>query len=105
MVHQPSSPQALSSDLDHRVVLFPTRSAPMAPAELPARSAGRSAQGGQVRARKHPVREVMVVEVAGRLGEVAGDLDQGIQLALADGPRGVVCDLSEEHTSELQSPM
>ena len=94
MVHQPSSPQALSSDFDHHLVLFPTRSAPKTPAELPAQSAGRSAQGGQVRARKHPVREVMVVEVAGRLGEVAGDLDLGIQLALADGPRGVVCDLS-----------
>jgi len=94
MVHQPSSPQALSCDFDHHLVLFPTRSAPMAPTELPAQSAGRSARGGQVRSRKHPVREVVVVEVAGRLGEVVEDLDQGIQQALADGPRGVVCDLS-----------
>ena len=36
----------------------------------------------------------MVLEVAGRLSDVVEDLDRAIQLALADGPRGVVCDLS-----------
>ena len=35
-----------------------------------------------------------VVEVAGRLGDGVEELDRAIQLALADGPRGVVCDLS-----------
>jgi hypothetical protein len=36
----------------------------------------------------------MVLGVTGRLGDVVEDLDRAMQLALADGPRGVVCDLS-----------
>jgi hypothetical protein len=36
----------------------------------------------------------VVVEVSCRLSEVVGELDRAIQLALAEGPRGVVCDLS-----------
>jgi len=36
----------------------------------------------------------VVLEVAGRLGDVVQDLDRAIQLALADLPRGLVCDLS-----------
>jgi hypothetical protein len=38
---------------------------------------------------------VAVLEARGRLGDVVEDLDQVIQLALAEGPRGVVCDLSD----------
>jgi hypothetical protein len=34
------------------------------------------------------------VEASGQLGDVVEDLDRAIQLALAEGPRGVVCDLS-----------
>ncbi|MEO8518526.1 MAG: ATP-binding protein [Dermatophilaceae bacterium] len=34
------------------------------------------------------------LEVAGQLGSVVDDLDRAIQLALAERPRGVVCDLS-----------
>jgi hypothetical protein len=37
---------------------------------------------------------VTVLEVTGRLGDVIEDLDRAIQVALAEGPRGVVCDLS-----------
>jgi hypothetical protein len=37
---------------------------------------------------------IVVVEVAGRLGEVVEDLDKAIELALAEGHRGVICDLS-----------
>jgi len=37
----------------------------------------------------------VVLEVAGRLGDVVTDLDLAIELALAEAPRGVVCDLSE----------
>jgi hypothetical protein len=37
---------------------------------------------------------VAVLEVTGRLHDVVGDLDRAIQIALAEGPRGVVCDLS-----------
>jgi hypothetical protein len=47
-----------------------------------------------VRTRKHAIRQVAVVEVAGRLGDVVEDLDKAIQQALAEAPRGVVCDLS-----------
>ena len=38
--------------------------------------------------------QVVVLEVAGLLGDVVEDLDRAIKLALAEGPRGVVCDLS-----------
>jgi len=40
------------------------------------------------------MRQVVVLDVVGRLSDVVKDLDRTIQLALADGPRGVVCDLS-----------
>jgi len=46
-----------------------------------------------VRVRKHVTRQVVILEVAGRLSNVVEELDLAIQLALADGPRGVVCDL------------
>jgi hypothetical protein len=36
----------------------------------------------------------VVLEVTGRLSDVVQDLDRALQLALAEGPRGVVCDLS-----------
>jgi len=36
----------------------------------------------------------VVLEVAGRLDGLGQDLDRAIQLALADGPRSVICDLS-----------
>jgi len=40
------------------------------------------------------MRGVVVLEVTGRLSDAVQDLDWAIQLALAEGPRGVVCDLS-----------
>jgi hypothetical protein len=55
-----------------------------------------------VRVRKHVIREVLVLEVTGRLGDVVQGLDRAIQLALANGPRGVVCDLS--HVLEDADP-
>jgi len=94
MEQQLSSPHALPADFDHHIVAFPTRYVPSVPAEFPAQSAGRPPKGRQVRARTHAIRQITVLEVAGKLSDVAEDLDQGIQLALADGPRGVVCDLS-----------
>jgi len=48
----------------------------------------------KVRVRRHAIRQVVILETAGRLRDVVEELDQAIQLALADGPRGVVCDLS-----------
>jgi hypothetical protein len=86
--------QAIPAELDHNVVLFPTRYVPYVPADLPAQSAGRPGVARYVRARTRPIRQVAVLEVAGRLGDVVEDLDTAIQLALSEGPRGVVCDLS-----------
>jgi hypothetical protein len=76
------------------MVLFPTPEAPALAAEVPAQSAMRAATARQVRARRRVIRESVVLEVAGSLGDVVQDLDRAIELALADGPRGVVCDLS-----------
>jgi|GEM_PF-4342167 len=44
--------------------------------------------------RTRTVGQVTVLEVADPLNDVGEELDEAIQLALADGPRGVVCDLS-----------
>jgi hypothetical protein len=40
------------------------------------------------------MRQVVVLDVAGRARDVVEDLDRAIELALAEGPRGVVCDLA-----------
>jgi len=89
MAQQPNSPHARSGDLDHHVVPFPTRRAPWGPTEFPAEPACRP-----TRVSTHALRQVAVLKAAGRLSEVVDDLDHAIQLALADVPRGVVCDLS-----------
>ena len=94
MVQQPSSALDLSTQYDHRVVPFPTRCEPCVPIELPEPSAGCAATGRRVRLRTRAVRKVVVVEVAGRLDDAVEDLDRAIELALAEGPRGLVCDLS-----------
>jgi|GEM_PF-218664 len=83
-----------SADFDHRVALFPTRSAAHVTTEIPAQSAVRPAASPKMRVRTYDIREVVVLEVVGRLSDVVDDLDRATQLALADGPRGVVCDLS-----------
>jgi len=49
---------------------------------------------GTVRLGRRAIRQAAVLEVGGRLSDVVHDLDRAIQLALADGPRGVVCDLT-----------
>lgn len=51
-----------------------------------------SDRGGRVRT--HIVGRVIVLKVDGRLSDVVEELDRAIQLALAEGPRGVACDLS-----------
>ncbi|HEY5248775.1 MAG TPA: hypothetical protein VIJ15_10055, partial [Dermatophilaceae bacterium] len=72
---------------------FRIQMAPQPPAERPVEPLA-PGPGLQARARKVAIRPVVVVEVAGRLCDVVEELDRAIQLALADGPRGVVCDLS-----------
>jgi hypothetical protein len=54
----------------------------------------RPAEDRRLKMRKYAVGQVVVLEVAGLLGDVVEDLDPAIKLALAEGPRGVVCDLS-----------
>lgn len=93
MVQQPSSTPTFSTDFDHHVVLFPTRSKPDV-TKSPVPLFGRRAVDRQVLVRARDVRQVAVLEVAGPLEDVVEDLDQAIQLALAEGPRGVACDLS-----------
>ena len=92
MVQQPSSSPDLSTGFEDRVVLFPTRSAADVPIELAARCAARPTKG---RVRTRAIRQVAILEVACRLSDAVEDLDRAVQLALAEGPRGVVIDLSD----------
>jgi len=95
MLQPSSSPHHFSEDSDRHVVLGPTRPTAHASTGFPAQPAGRPAAGPQVAATTHAIRQVVVREApAGRLSEIVEDLDRAIQIALADGPRGVVCDLS-----------
>jgi hypothetical protein len=94
MTHPLGYPQDVSTDVDHHVALFPTPPASQVPTELPPPSGGLQVADPPVEVRTHVIREVVVLEVAGRLSDVIEDLDRAIQLALAEGPRGVVCDLS-----------
>jgi hypothetical protein len=83
-----------SSSSHNLVTSFPTRSTAYLPPVCPAQAAGRSVAPPKVRIRTHSIGQVAVLEVAGQLSDVVRDLDRAILLALADGPRGVVCDLS-----------
>jgi len=97
MVQQPSIRPALTSlpaDDAHHVVLSPTRLVAPAPEGQPQKSADGPDNGQPARVRTYAVRGVAVVEASGQLGDVVEDLDQAVQLALAEGPRGVICDLS-----------
>jgi len=96
MVQPPSKLPDLPIDrqLGLTPIRFPAQVAGDPSAVVFARSPGRHAGGRQVRARTRAIRQVVVVEVAGPLSEVVEELDRAVQLALADGPRGVVCDLS-----------
>jgi hypothetical protein len=94
MVQQPSIPLALPPQFQDRVAEFPTPGEPTLTSELSEPAAVLTAPEQPVRLRTRVLHDVAVVEVWGRLGEVAQDLSLAIQLALASGPRGVVCDLS-----------
>jgi hypothetical protein len=81
MAQQSNSPHHPSANSDHNHDLSPKQ-----PARHP--------DAGRTSITTRAIGQVVVLEVAGPLGEVVEDLDQAIQVALADGPRGVVCDLS-----------
>jgi hypothetical protein len=87
------------AEVDPKVVLFPTRAtAHVKPQPQPqAQSGWVHAAGRQAGVRTHAIRGVEVLEVARPLSDVVEELDQTIQVALADQPRGVVCDLSSVH--------
>jgi hypothetical protein len=101
MVQHSTSPQELrtrefSSHADHQVLLFPARLPGEVPTLLPVQPARRQVPRRRARAqiRTRTIRDVTVLGVCGRLEDVVQDLDQAIQLALGEEPRGVVCDLS-----------
>jgi hypothetical protein len=92
---QPSSrSHDFSADLERDVALLPTRSTAHLPSDAPARSAVRPAAGPKAPVGTRAILGVVVLEVAGRLSDFVDDLDRAIEPVLADGPRGVVCDLS-----------
>ena len=93
IVQQLGHSHDLLPDFDHHLAPFPTRLSAYTPAEPTARSV-RPATGRQGQLRERAIRQVTVLEVTGRLGDVIEDLDQAVQVALAEGHRGVVCDLS-----------
>lgn len=83
MVQSPKKPRrALRSLADRVEDCFPPQLA-----DLMATGPGR-------RVRTHAVGHVVVLDVSGWLSDVVDDLDRAIRLALAEAPRGVVCDLS-----------
>ena len=97
MVQRSSDSDVLSSDSDHHVVPFLTGSAVHVPTGFLRRSAGRAAAGPKTRVSGYAIHQAVVLDVAGRLHDVVQDLDDAVQRTLADGPRGVVCDLSAMH--------
>jgi hypothetical protein len=94
MVQLLSSPNGYSTEVDQQVAAFLTRSAAHPKSVTAARSARVHAASPQAGVRAHIIRGVVVLEVARRLSDVVEELDLAIQTALADGPRGVVCELS-----------
>jgi hypothetical protein len=99
MAQQSGSPDEsfhheLYADSDHHVLRFPTRPTAWDPSDLPDQSVGRPATTRRAQVSTRTIRQVTVFGVGGRLSHVVEDLGRAIELALADGPRGVVCDLS-----------
>jgi anti-sigma regulatory factor (Ser/Thr protein kinase) len=68
-----------------------------APIRHVARTSGRAERGATTQGpsvESHAVGQVVVLDVAGALSDVVEELDHAIRLALAQGPRGVACDLT-----------
>lgn len=88
------TPQIHPTHLDQGAIPLSTSEAPSVSVVLPALSAGHAGKVRPFKARTRTLGQVLVLEVADLHGEVDENLDRAIQLALAEGPRGVVCDLS-----------
>ena len=67
---------------------------PRHPASCPVQPVSTSPGGFQVPVKRRLLSQVVVLEVAGQLRDVVEDLSHAVQVTLADGPRGVVCDLT-----------
>jgi anti-sigma regulatory factor (Ser/Thr protein kinase) len=94
MAQPSSSPRAVLADPRQDVALCPARcTASPVLTEGPGRS-DQAACATPAAVKAHAIGRGVVLEVAGRLADVVQDLDTAIQLALAEGPRGVVCDLT-----------
>ena len=93
MAQSSSLPNDFSSDSEEPVFRLPKPDT-YVPTALPDDEVDGPKASPSLRVRTHALRQVVVLEFAGKLGGVIEDLDRSIQLALADGPRGVVCDLS-----------
>jgi len=94
MEQLPNSPHTLRAGFDHQILPFSARYVPYLPIELPHQQEVRALTVPRHGIRRRAVRQVAVLEVAGRLSDVVDELGHAIRLALAHGPRGVVCDLS-----------
>lgn len=106
MVQQASDPLSSSPTLSNGVLLSSSQSTARDLTEFSADWAA-DRQGGawQAQVFRHVIREVVVLEVTGRPRDAVAELDWAIQLALADAPRGVVCDLSEVLEGAEPGPM
>jgi hypothetical protein len=93
MAQQESIARDLPAAIDH-FAAFPTWRPSHVATKFPVPSGVLMPTGRLDRVRTYAIRQVVVAEVAGRLRDVVLDLDYAIQMALAQGPRGVVCDLS-----------
>jgi hypothetical protein len=100
---QQSFPHELDADSDHHVLHFRSRLTAWGPTDLRDQCAGRPATARRAQVSTRSIREVTVLGVGGGLSHVGQDLDRSIELALADRPRGVVCDLSA--ASEGEEPV
>lgn len=58
------------------------------------KSVGDASADPQGPVRTYKARQVAILETSGLFGDAVEDLDPAIELALADAPRGVVCDLT-----------
>jgi hypothetical protein len=72
---------------------------------FPAQSSDPPVGGARPQVRTHTVGQVVVLDVDGPLSEVVTELAHAIRLALAEGPRGVVCDLSAVFDDEAPGAM
>lgn len=93
-MQQLSEPDDFATEVGHDVVRFPTRSGVHLPTDFSAQVADLLAADPPAGIRTYAIRDVFVLEVGSRLSDVVKDLDRALQMALAEGPHGVVCDLT-----------